>query len=71
MTKLTGNQKAAQFAALSTTTRQILGRTTVPAAMLHNMDLKAGTAEVHIDGVAYDAVLVSGSFKLTGDYTTI
>lgn len=71
MAKMTGVQKAAEFKRLSETTHKILGTTTVPAAALRNVNTKKGTAEVHIDGQAYDAVLRGRGFKLTGDYTSI
>lgn len=68
---MTGTQKQKRHAELCETTRVILGRTTVPAAQLRNIDLRAGTAEVHLDGRAYEAVKGLKSFHLNGNYTTI
>lgn len=55
---------------LCKTTREIIGKTTVPAAKLRNIDSKRGTAQVHIEDRIYDAVLGTKSFHLTGDYVT-
>lgn len=65
---MTGNQAQKQLNELQTTTRVILGKTSVPAAKLRNIDLKKGTAQVHHNGLTYEAILVKGAFRLTGEF---
>lgn len=68
---MTGNQKIKHHAELCETTRQIIGRTTVPAARLKKINSRTGFAEVVIDNRVYEAELFGKSFYLTGNYLTL